>query len=95
MPASHPDNVTHDGVGLFYIGSLPIAPGNDLSFDESIVIELKCGRKIYFLQCSIEALLLSMVLLYLKASYLILEIYILKSAENLLQHFSLEITNHI
>ena len=71
LPASDPDNVTNGGVGRFPKDSLPIVPRNDLSFDESIVIELKFGRKQIFLQCYIEALLLSMLLLYLKASHLI------------------------
>ena len=46
--ASHPDNVTHGGVGLFYKGSLPTVPRNDLSVDESTVIELKFERKKIF-----------------------------------------------
>ena len=49
LHASHSDNVTHGGVGLFYKDYLPIVSRNDLSFDESIVIELKFGRnKIFF-----------------------------------------------
>ena len=47
-PANHPDNVTHGGVGLFYKNSLPIVVRRDLSFSESIVIELKFGRKKVF-----------------------------------------------
>ena len=47
-PANHPDNVTHGGVGLFYKNSLPIVVRRDLSFSESIVIELKFGRKKIF-----------------------------------------------
>ena len=47
-PANHPDNVTHGGVGLFYKNSLPIVVRRDLSFSESIVIELKLGRKRIF-----------------------------------------------
>ena len=38
----------HGGVGLFYKNSLPIKIRNDLSFDESIVIELNFGRKKFF-----------------------------------------------
>ena len=35
-------------VGLFFKTSLPVIVRNDLSFDESIVIELKFGRKKIF-----------------------------------------------
>ena len=49
ISANHPDNVTHGGVGLFYKNSLPITHRDDLSFDESIVMELKFGRKKIFL----------------------------------------------
>ena len=35
-------------VGLFYKYSLPIKIRNDLPFDESIVIELNFGRKMFF-----------------------------------------------
>ena len=34
--------------GLFYKNSLPVIPRHDLSFNESIVIELKFGRKKIF-----------------------------------------------
>ena len=47
-PANHPDNVTHGGVGLFYKNSLPIVVRRDLSFSESLVVELKFGRKKIF-----------------------------------------------
>ena len=47
-PANHPDNVTHGGVGLFYKDSLPIVVRRDLSFSESVVVELKFGRKKVF-----------------------------------------------
>ena len=43
--ANHPSNVKHGGVGLFYKNSLPINIRRDLSFEESIVVELKYGRK--------------------------------------------------
>ena len=50
IPANHPGNVSHGGVGLFYQTSLPVIHRSDLSFDECIVIELKFGRKnIFFL----------------------------------------------
>ena len=48
VPANHPDNVSHGGVGIFYKNSLPIVVRRDLSFSESIVIELKLGRKRIF-----------------------------------------------
>ena len=49
LPANHPDDVTHGGVGLFYKTSLPLKRREDLSFDESIVVELKLGcKKIFF-----------------------------------------------
>ena len=35
-------------MGLFYINSLPVVIRNDLSFEESIVAELKFGRNILF-----------------------------------------------
>ena len=43
-----PDNARHGGVGLFYKNSLPLKVRNDLSFSESIVVELKYGRKKIF-----------------------------------------------
>ena len=49
VPANNPTNTRHGGVGLFYKNSLPVIVRNDLSFDESIVVELKFGRrKIFF-----------------------------------------------
>ena len=48
IPANHPGNESHGGVGIFYKNSLPIKSRHDLSFDESIVIELKFGRKKIF-----------------------------------------------
>ena len=48
VPANHPGNVTHGGVGIFYKNSLPVILRRDLSFDESLVIELKFGRKKIF-----------------------------------------------
>ena len=47
--ANNPGSTRHGGVGLFYKNSLSVVVRNDLSFDESIVVELKFGRKkIYF-----------------------------------------------
>ena len=48
ITANHPDNVTHGGVGLFYKNTLPLKRRDDLSFDETIVVELKFGRKKIF-----------------------------------------------
>ena len=49
VPANNPANTRHGGVGLFYKNSLPVIVRNDLSSDESIVVELKFGRrKIFF-----------------------------------------------
>ena len=48
LPANHPDNESHGGVGLFYKNSLPFKHRSDLSFDESMVGELKFGRKKIF-----------------------------------------------
>ena len=48
ISANHPDNVSHGGVGLFYKNSLPIKNRSDLSFAESLVVELKFGRKKIF-----------------------------------------------
>ena len=43
VPVNNPANTRHGGVGLFL--NTPIIIRNDLSFDESIVVELKFGRK--------------------------------------------------
>ena len=48
VPVNNPANVRHGGVGLLFKNSLPVIIRNDLSFDESIVIELKFGRKKIF-----------------------------------------------
>ena len=49
VPANHPLNIKHGGVGIFYKNSLPVNVRRDLSLDESIVVELKFGRKKIFL----------------------------------------------
>ena len=46
--ANHPLNRKHGGVGLFYKNSLPINILHNLSFEESIVVELKFGCKKIF-----------------------------------------------
>ena len=43
VPANNPANNRNCGVGLFYKNSLPVIVRTDLSFDESIVVELKFG----------------------------------------------------
>ena len=48
VSANNPTNTRHGGVGLFYKNSLPVVVRNDLSFNESIVLELKFGRKRLF-----------------------------------------------
>ena len=45
VSAINPANKRHGGVGLFYKNSLLVILRSDLSFDESIVVELKFGRK--------------------------------------------------
>ena len=48
VPASNLANTRHGGVGLFLKTSLPVIVRNDLSFDESIVVELNFGKKNIF-----------------------------------------------
>ena len=48
IPANKPDGTRHGGVGLFYKNTLPLKIRDDLSFDESIVVEIKHGRKKIF-----------------------------------------------
>ena len=49
VSCNNPCNTRRGGVGLFYKNDLPIKIRNDLSFDESIVVELVFGReKIFF-----------------------------------------------
>ena len=63
VPANNPANSRNGGVGLFYKNSLSVIVRNDLCFDESIVVELKFGRKNYSLMSYIELLLLTITLL--------------------------------
>ena len=53
---NNPANTRRGGVGIFYKNSLPVVSMNELSFDESIVVELKFGRNIFFLLFCIEVL---------------------------------------
>ena len=88
VSANNPANTRRGGVGLFYKNSLPIVIRNNLSFDESIVVELKLGRKKYFLLFCIEVLPLTTTLLISKPSCQILGIYMQKSnLKILLLHF--------
>ena len=75
VPANNPANTRHGGVGIFYKTTLPLIVRNDLSFDESIIAELKCGPKTIFLLFYIEILLLTIALLDFKPYWQILKIY--------------------
>ena len=75
-------NTRHGGVGLFYKNSLLVITRNDLSSDETIVVQLKFGRN-FFLLFYIELLLLTIPLL--KISCQTLKIYIQKSKLGLSQ----------
>ena len=79
VPANNPANTRHGGVGLFYKTTLPVRVKNNLSFDESIVVELKCGPKTFFVLFYIGILLLTIVIQNFKPSWKILKIYIPKS----------------
>ena len=48
VPSNHPSDTRHGGVGLFYKNSLPIKVRTDLSFNESVVVEMINGRKKIF-----------------------------------------------
>ena len=48
IAANNPANTRHGGVGIFYKNSLPVIVRHELSFDESIVLELNFGRKKIF-----------------------------------------------
>ena len=48
VPANNSANTRHGGVGLFYKTSLPVIVRNDLSFNESIVVESNFGKKNIF-----------------------------------------------
>ena len=46
---NNPNNTRHGGVGLFYKNSLPLFVRDDLAFNETLVVELRFGkRKIFF-----------------------------------------------
>ena len=48
ISANNVANTRHGGVGVFYKNDLPVIVRNDLSFDESIVLEINFGRKKFF-----------------------------------------------
>ena len=48
VSSQNPTNTRHGGVGLFFKNSLPIKIRNDLSFEESKVVEINFGRKKIF-----------------------------------------------
>ena len=49
ISSNKPDNTRHGGVGLYYKDTLPIKVREDLSLNESIVVELNFGlKKIFF-----------------------------------------------
>ena len=48
IASNKPDSTRHGGVGLLYRNSLPLRERKDLSFPESIVVELNFGRKKIF-----------------------------------------------
>ena len=54
VPVNNPTNTRRGGVGLFYKNSLPLIIRNDLSFGESIVVEVKFGRKKIFFYCFVS-----------------------------------------
>ena len=86
MPANNPANTRHGGVGLFYKSSLPVIVRNDLSFNESVVVELKFGRKKVLFYIEVQHLII--ILLIFKHSCPILKICMLKlKLKTLLQYF--------
>ena len=92
VPANNPANIRNGGVGLFLKNSLPVIVRNDLSFDESIVVELKFGRKKNVLLFYNQLLLLTITLLNFKISYQTLKIYIQKSELKILLQYFLQVT---
>ena len=49
IAANNPNNVKHGGVGLFFKDTLAIKIRDDISFDETIVVELMIDhKKIFF-----------------------------------------------
>ena len=48
ISANNPNDSRHGGVGLFYKNSMPLKVRYDLSFNETIVVEIMFGRKKVF-----------------------------------------------
>ena len=65
VPSKNPTNSRHGGVGLFFKNVLPIKIRNELSFEESVVVELNFGRKKRFF----TVIYRSPIILYNKAMY--------------------------
>ena len=82
-----PANTRHGGVALFDENYLPVIVRNDLSFDELIIVELKCGQKLLFFPFYIEILLPTTPFQNLKPSWQILKLYTQIKAEKPLATF--------
>ena len=97
VPANNPANNRHGEVGLFYKNSLPVIVRDDLCFDESIVVELKLGRKkIFFTVLYRTPAFNHITLPNFEISCQILKIYILISKLKIpLQYFLQAILMHI
>ena len=80
-----PNNTRHSGVGLFYKNCLPLVVRGDLGFDETIVMELKFGRKKFSLHCYTEVLHRRKILWNLKTFYRISTLYTKIKSEKPLQ----------
>ena len=83
VSSQNPTNTRHGGVGLFFKNSPPIKIRNDLSFEESIVVELNS------LRCYIEALPLIRLLLSSWTSCQMLPTYIPKLRMKIRMYHSL------
>ena len=62
LSANRPSNIARGGVGIFYKNSLPLIVRPDLSFDESLVVEVKLQRKKIFFTVLYRFPLLSQIL---------------------------------
>ena len=92
VPVNNTTNTRRGGVGLFYKNSLRLIIRNSLSFGESIVVEVKFGRKKICFTVFIEILPLTITLPISKLFCQILQIYIQISKQKIpLRHFLQEI----
>ena len=89
VSSQNPTNTRHGGVRLFFKNSLPIKIRNDLSFEESTMVELNFDRKKSSLRCYIEALPLIMLLLSSWTSCQMLPTYIPKLRMKIRMYHSL------